>query len=1290
MTPLRKWLRRLRTLLWTALTLVTITAAVVVGVGKLLMPYSVRYKPQLEVWLEREFNQPVELHSFTGEWKAFGPRITLEGLSLLGEQGGGDIAIQLAALDIKPLNALLAGRPLYTFRIIGADLSLVRTVDGRFELSGLGVSGRGGDGSGLSNLARVGEVRLEDSQLSFDDAERAIHLQLTRVNGALQLKGNELALEVEASVTDPRTIRVLGDLGITALVELNDDRRLSAARWHIKTGELMVSEFGRQLPEHALKPLSGWLNAELWGSWSPQEGQRMEGVLDIREMRMNTEEGLAEVDHLNALFRWRFQHRRQWRMDLAEVQVEESGRSWSSPRITVERNIEGGLGVWVSADAVEAELPLLITHQAMGSFNARWPRVVPRKGRGAVSNFDLVISADKQLVSASAEFTDLEAWDWPRFPGIAGVSGRADMAWGEGVIELAGSDVRIDWPGQFRVPAVVDIPACSVGFGWGEGWQVDVHECVVENDRIRLNGRTRFAGNEGKPAMDINVAVERASLAGLHDYWPRQIMKPNITGWLERAVRGGEVTQGRFLLQGDMDDWPFRGGEGTLAARLSVNDGRLDYQPGWPAAAGVDAVVEFSGVGMTIEGSAKGMGGAPLDRVSARIADLQTPILTLDYSTRAELPALVSFIDATPLLDGSRLDLGQFTFEGAADTTGQLVIPLGQAAEGLRLEGRLQLADNGFTEGASQVRLEGLAGTVDYHEAGLSATGLDALWTGFPASVDLAADWDAETLFRADLAGRFPIDVVLAASPISDDPLLRAANGDTDWQFSVVVTQPEQPDSDSDVWLGIESDLTGVALGLPSPLDKPRDAPMRLRLDYPIQSANPWLTASLGQDLLLRMEVSPDREGVQRAAFLFGPGEPVLPEPGTFDITGQIDRFDLDTWIDVVVDAFAEDPVREGLEFGQARLGVDALTVLNRSFADVRLDAHLEDDVLFVHFDSEALAGDIRYSRVDDGAHSLTAELDRLLMPDPVDDGMTMDSDPTDLPEMHLYVKQFRYLGMDMGETRIEAYPIADGLRIDSVEAVSPELTFQARGDWTLDDAGSRSDFDIVMTSESLGSLVTALDLSSVLEGGQTMVRFDADWPGPPAAFALARLNGDMSFSIIDGNILNADPGAGRVLGLVSLTALPRRLALDFRDVFDTGFNFDQASGNIRLENGTAHTDDFLLESTAATLSIVGNSNLVEQRFDYEMAVRPGVSQALPVIGALAAGPGGAAAGLALQGLLKEALGEAAEARYAITGTWDEPEVVRLASEDRGTDHFPDTAADDLSSGPAEDTNDND
>jgi uncharacterized protein YhdP len=277
-----------------------------------------------------------------------------------------------------------------------------------------------------------------------------------------------------------------------------------------------------------------------------------------------------------------------------------------------------------------------------------------------------------------------------------------------------------------------------------------------------------------------------------------------------------------------------------------------------------------------------------------------------------------------------------------------------------------------------------------------------------------------------------------------------------------------------------------------------------------------------------------------------------------------------------------------------------------------------------------------------------------------------METDPKDLPALHLYARSLRYAGIELGETRIEAYPTSTGFHFEKVDAKSDALSIQANGDWLLAEDGHRSDFRINMASESLGDFLHSMDISSSVQGGQTLVNFNAWWHGTPGSFGLSRLNGQVDFSVIDGIITGADAGPGRLLGLVSFTALPRRLALDFRDVFESGFAFDQATGTFSMENGVAKTDDVLLKSSSASIAVSGQTDLVNRSYDQLITIRPGVGNTLPIIGALVAGPGGAAAGLAMQGLLHESLAEATKVSYTITGSWDEPVIEPVEIERAG------------------------
>jgi len=1261
MSRLRKIFRRVRTLLWTALTLVTVLAAVLVGIGKLLMPYSDYYQPKLEDFLTRAFNQPVTVESFDGEWKAFGPRISLRGVTFWQDDAQSEIAIQHAALDIKPLNILIPGRPLYSFRIIGADLSLERTADGRYVLSGLGVSNRNSGRNSnpqLRNVALNGEVRLEDSSLSFDDPEREIHVVLTNVNGRLRMDGQQIAAEIQARVSDRDRRRIIGDLEAIVQVELDSEQHLAGARWHVKTGELMLAELVRQLPHHALLPVSGWLNAELWGSWQQGSAQKMQGVLDLRDAQLSSQSGPLVIDHLNSRFNWKFLSRGDWRIDLSELSLSQAGVDWQSERLSVARNLPENIGLWVSADFMRLDFPLQLAQRIMASYNTEWPLAIPQRAQGSVTDFDLLLDSKWRLNKVKGQLENGHFWGWGKGPEIAGLDAQFALERNGGDVSFEGRQVRLDWPRVFRRQLTVELTGCSaeVILGESNGWQLDLNRCRLQNDDISAYGRVRAASSEGKPEVDINVVMERGDVSRFGDYWPENIMSKRSLHWLRTSLLSGLVENGRFSMFGDLDDFPFKNQRGRMEAIAKVQAAELKYADNWPYARQISAVAVFDGPGMLVQGRIGDTGGAVVDDVTASIPDFKHPALDLQYRSSTDLSTLVEFIKETPLLDGMRLEPKQFVFSGKAKIEGKMHTRLGVTTPSIQLAGSVQMQDGHFTDRVSGVKLEGLTGTLNYQREGLEGKQIAAAFRGYPVKLDISADWDADEVFRATLQGDLPADRVIPEELLQREPLFNRAVGTSPWEISLSVVAA-QGREERDVWLEMNSGLKGTLIDLPAPLNKVSKETWPLRVRYPIRSESNMLTADLAGRAQLKMELTEDDSQPVRAAVGLGGQAGELPLAGQFVVSGTAPLFDLEGWIDLAVEKLAQEEEVGGLTLQTASVNTEKLRIFDRLFDNVGLKMQSEGDVITGEFDGPDIVGKIRYYQNEDDSHSLTGEFERLIMPDPITSGVTMETNPADLPEMRFYSKEFSYLGLKLGETRIEGYPVKNGFHLDSIEAKSPQLELSASGDWTRDEQGERSDFNIRIASESLGAVLKAMDISSAMQGGQTVVHFDAWWNGPPAAFALERLNGEMSLSIVQGNILTANPGAGRMLGLLSLTELPRRLGMDFRDVFDEGFSFDEAKGTMQLKNGNSYTDDLVLKSTVAEISIVGSADLVAQTLDYEVTVRPGVSKALPVIGAIAGGPAGAAAGLALQGLLRDALGEAAEAKYTIRGPWADPQV---------------------------------
>ena len=157
--------------------------------------------------------------------------------------------------------------------------------------------------------------------------------------------------------------RVVGDLDAVFKLRLDSSQRLKQAQWHVNTGELILAELIRQLPHHPLVPVSGRLNAEVWGEWRTDSPQLMRGVLDLRDAQLSSQFGPLLVDHINSRFSFQFAHKKNWRMDLAGLTVGYDGEEWQSARMSVARNVPADLGLWVSADYLELDYPLQLTQR---------------------------------------------------------------------------------------------------------------------------------------------------------------------------------------------------------------------------------------------------------------------------------------------------------------------------------------------------------------------------------------------------------------------------------------------------------------------------------------------------------------------------------------------------------------------------------------------------------------------------------------------------------------------------------------------------------------------------------------------------------------------------------------------------------------------------------------------------------------------------------------------------------------------------------------------------------------
>jgi len=129
---------------------------------------------------------------------------------------------------------------------------------------------------------------------------------------------------------------------------------------------------------------------------------------------------------------------------------------------------------------------------------------------------------------------------------------------------------------------------------------------------------------------------------------------------------------------------------------------------------------------------------------------------------------------------------------------------------------------------------------------------------------------------------------------------------------------------------------------------------------------------------------------------------------------------------------------------------------------------------------------------------------------------------------------------------------------------------------------------------------------------------------------------------------------------VLSLQALPRRLLLDFRDVFQEGFAFDNITGDVHISRGVASTDNLRLRGLQAVVLMDGSADIARETQDLQVVVLPELNTGSASLAYAAINPAIALGAFLGQWLLSEPLRQASAREFHITGPWDDPKVDRI------------------------------
>jgi uncharacterized protein YhdP len=360
----------------------------------------------------------------------------------------------------------------------------------------------------------------------------------------------------------------------------------------------------------------------------------------------------------------------------------------------------------------------------------------------------------------------------------------------------------------------------------------------------------------------------------------------------------------------------------------------------------------------------------------------------------------------------------------------------------------------------------------------------------------------------------------------------------------------------------------------------------------------------------------------------------------------------------------------------QAKVRADVIDAFGKRLTQVRMDVSQEGANWAAILASQEVNGTLSF-QLGRGRESgrLSARLKNLYIPASVAVQEPRADSPLDritqeLPAVDIAVESFEVGDKKLGKLDLVANNAGNEWRIQRLNLANPDGVLAGSGVWRARRAGEsrrRLALDFTLEAHDAGKLLERLGFPGTLRAGNGRLEGSVAWEGSPLAIDYPSLAGSIALRAEKGQFLKADPGVGKLLGIMSLQALPRRLALDFRDVFSEGFPFDLVSASSKIERGILSTTDFKMTGVSAAVLMNGEVDLVKETQGLRVVVLPDLSGGMgSVVTALLGNPILGIATYLAQRVLKEPLSKAFSFEYVVGGTWTDPKVARIQNTQLG------------------------
>ena len=1249
------------------------------------------YKDRIATEATKTLGQKVTIGSIITGWDALSPHVSLNNIDVFDAENRSALHLNKVEATLSWLSIPLLQPRLSNLIVRQPALTIRRKADGSLYLAGISLAGESKPDF-MNWLLSQSEVRLENANLIWQDELReAPPLSLNKLNLTLENPAwQSLFGQHSFNLTATPSVGTAKPLSASGNFTGRDVSKIET--WHghlqLKAQETDLTAFTPWL-DYPVAIQSGSGDSNIGLDFANSKIHRASADVSLTNLsaKLNQAPEPFKAEYFSGALNWS-KSAQHSTFDAKNIKLQASGGL----------NIDGGYGH--ITQSAKNNKPWLDVSLNLDQFNldsiqklqafAPFPQDVSDKlaafaPRGELK--ELALSwhgewADKpqkpQKYHLKTTFKGLSLNANENMPGFENLSGQIEADEANGLLDLASTNAKLDLKGILRWP----IPATQLNgkITWKTNVQsngtnkpkIIAKDLLISSPHITGTVNASYDTNNAKGGyLDLNAKFGKGNAKYALFYYPI-ILGEATLHWLDTSILAGKTEDINVVVKGNLADFPFVNKQNQLDSKLGTfkvtakaSDVLLEYGTGWPVIEGLGLDLLFEGKRMELNANKGHIFGNKIIKSKTTIAklDADSPILLISSELEGTTADGIKFVNQSPVKE---VALG-FTDDLKTTGNGKLLLDLNipmQNLDASKYKGAYKIT-NGTIFANADVglpQLNKINGVLNFTEKSLSAQNVSTEILGGPAKISL--NTGADKIVRVNASGRIND---IGIKKLLANPFTEALQGSTDWVGDITIKKPL-------VDLNIRSNLAGMALQLPAPLGKTASQAVQLTIDKKQLSPSEDTTYIRYGNIVSAKILRSEKNG----SLGFDRGDIAIntvaerPTESGLTLRGKLDYVNADEWL-ALASKSSNNYEKSTIFLNKADFSIRQLDIFGRRLNALKVISKPSSTGLQMAIESQEISGNAEWQAAKNKADSgkIIARLKNLTIPSNSDASAVLNAETKDIrrqtskyPALDITAENFQLGNKNLGALELNAFESNDDWVIQKLAITNPDSTLLADGTWHNWTRNPNTNFKFSLSVNNIGKALKRFGQPDVVKGGTAAFSGQLNWPGSPHEFEASKLDGNFVMGASKGQILKVQPGVGRLLGLLSLQSLPRRLSLDFRDLFSDGFAFDSITATAKVDNGILRSDDFFMTGPAAEAKIKGETNLQKETQNLKVKVIPHISDTLS-LAALAGGPIVGAAAFVAQKLLKDPFNKIAQSEYVITGTWSNPQEVKSDKEDK-------------------------